>query len=268
MSYSTQHTIPDQHRGTSTATRATAASVVAVALIAGAFFVGRSTKTEAGNPAQPSTGLPLGNGVKASTLNFPHGPTRFSGVLPVGFTKDRGGALSAAAVASETLTDYVQSRRSLPAAQWISTYTTGQLSNLTMQRIYSWRPLLDPRVNTPGFRPTDFGPVSLNPATGEYTSTPGVALTHPVGYQLVSLTSSAAHVRIWLHGEGWRQGATRPNAAIFIMLDEQMVWSAGDWKLTSVGAPPGAPWPGGSFEDPAAQGYAPWPGGQFTFITG
>jgi hypothetical protein len=84
----------------------------------------------------------------------------------------------------------------------------------------------------------------------------------------LSFTPDAAHVQIWLHGTAWTQGSTYPNQVIDHSADIELVWSSGDWKITSYTQPPDQPWPGPSLDDQSAKGYMPWPGGQFTFVTG
>jgi hypothetical protein len=232
--------------------------VVALVLAVGVAGVvlGRATGTSSSSGgADDSKNLPP---VSKASLNTPHGPTRMQGELPVGFTDDQGGALSLAATAAEALIDYVQARRTTSVATWTSVYTSGQLSNLSLQKIYNWNPQI---ANvTAAFRPDHFGP-QLNPWRG-------VIDVVPVGYKQLAFTPAAAHVVVWFHGLGWKQGSDGPGLVVDDAIDVQLAWTDGDWKITSIVQPKGTHWGGPTYGEPDAGGYSPWPGGQFTLFTG
>lgn len=195
--------------------------------------------------------------VSAASLGTPHGPTRMSGALPVGFTHDRAGALTAAAVAGETLIDYVQGRRVTPPSAWITTYTAGALSAASLQRIYDWNPALFQTA-------ADYRPTTLPSAV----RSAAVTEVQPVGFKIVSCTSDAAHVQIWLNGIGWSRGSGYPNAVVNRTADVELIWSNGDWKITSYTAVRGLGWDGPTLDDASGSGFAPWPGGQITVLNG
>lgn len=219
----------------------------------GGIAIGRAT---ADTPSAGSSGAALPP-VTAATLTTPHGPTRMQGDLPVGFTDDKAGALSCAAVAGEALIDYVQIRRITPARTWIATYTTDDLSARSLQRIYDW----DPRryQTSPSARPASLPP---------RTSAVSVSNLVPVGYKVASYSAAAAHVQVWFHGAGWTQGATFPDTVVDRSADVDLVWTSGDWKITSYTNPTDESWDGPGLDDASGAGFAPWPGGQFTFVTG
>jgi hypothetical protein len=231
--------------------------LLAIVLVAGGtgVAIGRATaKPSSTNARGANSALPY---VSTGSLSAPHGPTRMQGDLPVGFTDDKGGALSCAAVVGETLIDYVQIRRTMPAQTWISTYVTGQLSNESMQRIYDWNPLqfqMDPSD-----RPTELAP-RLHALS--------VSQLVPAGYKILAFSTSAAHVQVWFNGVGWSQGSGVPNTVVNRSADIELLWKSGDWKITNYTNPHGQSWDGPGLDDPNAAGFAPWPGGQFTFVTG
>jgi hypothetical protein len=234
----------------------TLALALVLAVGVAGVVLGRATGTSSssGGP-DGSENLPP---VSKASLNTPHGPTRMQGELPVGFTDDQGGALSLAATAGEALIDYVQARRTTSVATWASVYTSGRLSNLSLQKIYDWNPQL---ANvTPALRPDHFGP-QLNPWRG-------VIEIVPVGYKLLAFSASAAHVVVWFHGLGWKQGSDGPGLVVDDAIDVHLVWTDGDWKITSAVQPEGTHWGGPTYGEPDAKGYSPWPGGQFTLFTG
>jgi hypothetical protein len=179
------------------------------------------------------------------------------GELPVGFTDDKAGALSCAAVAGEGLIDYVQIRRTTPAHTWIATYVAGALSAASLQRIFDWDPEL--YQQTGSYRP-------FRLATSRHALS--VSELVPVGYRVLAFTEAAAHVEVWFHGAGWSQGSTFPNTVVDRSADVELVWKSGDWKIASYTNPPGQGWEGPGLDDSSAKGFVPWPGGQFTFVTG
>lgn len=221
----------------------------------GGVAIGRATSRSSA-PSSDATGAALPP-VSSATLTTPHGPTRMQGDLPVGFTNDKGGALSCAAVAGEALIDYVQIRRTTSAQTWITTYTTGDLSAPSLQRIYDW----DPRrfQTSSSDRPTHLAP---------RTSSVSVSDLVPVGYKIASFSPAAAQVQVWFHGAGWSQGSTFPNTVVDRSADVDLVWKAGDWKITSYTNPADQSWDGPGLDDSSGAGFVPWPGGQFTFVTG
>ena len=233
------------------------AVLIAVLLVVAAVgaAIGRATADSA--PTSSRDDAPQLPAVSKASLTTPHGPNRVQGALPVGFTDDKGGALSCAAVAGEALIDYVQTRRITPAQAWIATYTTGDLSARSLQRIYDWDPR---RFQTgPSERPTQLAPRSRALSVSELV---------PVGYQVIAFTPTAAHVQVWFHGVGWSPGSTFPNTVVDRSADVELVWKSGDWKITSYTNPTDQSWDGPGLDDPGAAGFAPWPGGQFTFVTG
>jgi hypothetical protein len=214
--------------------------------------IGRATTTS--STAEGGGKLPP---VSNASLDTPHGPTRMQDELPVGFTDDKGGAMSFVATAGQVLLDFVQARRTTSVAKWMASYTTGRLSNLSLQKIYDWNPLTTNVTSSD--RPTDFG---RPPQQAVVEST-------PVGYKLLpSFTSSAAHLIVWFHGFGWKEGAGQPELVVNNAMDVQLAWANDDWKITSITNPPHTHWDGPTPGAPEADGYAPWPGGQFTFVTG
>jgi hypothetical protein len=231
--------------------------LVAVLLLAGGggIAIGRATADSSStNTQHDDSTLPV---VSRGSLDAPHGPMHMQGNLPVGFTDDKAGALSCVAVAGEALIDYVQIRRTTPAQTWIASYTTGQLSNQSLQRIYDWNPL---QFQTgPSDRPTELAPRQHAVSVSELV---------PVGYKILSFTPSAAHVEVWFNGVGWSQGSNVPNTVVNRSADVKLVWKSGDWKITSYTNPRGQSWEGPGLDDPNSAGFAPWPGGQFTFVTG
>ncbi|MCW2594953.1 MAG: putative integral rane protein [Jatrophihabitans sp.] len=230
--------------------------LVTVLLVAGGgVAIGHAMADSGATPRNTdSAALPA---VSKNTLGAPHGPTRMSGELPVGFTNDKGGALSCAAVAAETLIDYVQVRRTTPATDWTATYTTGELSAPSMQKILDWNPAVY-RLG-PSDRPTQLAPRRHAISVSELV---------PVGFKILAFSPAAAHVQVWLHGAGWSQGSHFPNTVVDRSADIALVWRAGDWKIISYTQPSGQTWEGPALDDPAGNGFAPWPGGQFTFVTG
>jgi hypothetical protein len=225
---------------------------IALLAIAGAVVIGRAT-------AEPSSrhhdvSVPVAS--KAG-LHAPHGPTRMHGALPVGFTDDEAGALSAASIAGETLIDYVQVRRTTSSKTWIATYTTGDLGVASLQKILDWDPRLYRLTSTEE-------PKTLAPRRQAI----GVTEVVPVGYKILSFTPSAAHLQVWFHGAGWSEGSRFPNVVIDHSADVQLVWRSADWKITGYTQPADQPWPGPALDDASANGFVPWPGGQFTFVTG
>lgn len=240
--------------------RASGLGAIAVALVlaagAAGIAIGRVTADSA--DAGPSTAAPKLPVVSKASLNTPHGPTRMEGELPVGFTDDQGGALSFASTAGEALIDYVQARRTTSVATWTAVYTTGRLSNSSLQKIYNWNPQL---ANiSPSYRPDHFGP--------QLTSWRGLIDAVPVGYKLLAYSPAAAHAVLWFHGLGWKQGSASPGLVVDDALDVQLVWHDADWKITSITQPKGTHWGGPTYGDADANGYTPWPGGQFTLFTG
>jgi hypothetical protein len=231
--------------------------VLAALLLAlgGGLAIGRAT-AESSTPTadQHTVALPQ---VRAGTLNAPHGPTRMQGALPTGFSDDKAGALSCASVAGEALIDYVQIRRTSSSQTWIATYTTGRLSAASLQKILDWDPML--YQTAASYRPTRLAPRRHAVSVSELV---------PVGYRILAFSSAAAHVQVWWHGAGWSRGSTFPNTVVDRSADIQLVWTAGDWKITSYTNPQGQQWEGPGLDDRAARGFAPWPGGQFTFVTG
>lgn len=219
---------------------------------ASGVWIGRATADD--RPRPVTADLPA---VTSASLGTPHGPSRMDGALPVGFTHDKAGALTAAAVAGETLIDYVQGRRITPPATWIATYTTGELSATSLQRIYDWNPALYQTA-------TDYRPTKLPPAA----HMPAVTEVQPVGINLISFSTDAAHVQVWLNGIGWSRGSGYPNTVVNRAADVELVWSHGDWKITSYTAVHGLGWDGPSLDDAAGSGFAPWPGGQITVLNG
>lgn len=227
-----------------------------LAIGAAGVAIGRATRNSTSSVgADGRSNLPL---VSKATLGTPHGPSRMIGELPVGFADDQGGALSFAATAGEALIDYVYARRTTSVATWTAVYTTGRLSNQSLQKIYNWNPEL--AAVTPAFRPDHFGP-QLNPWRG-------VVEAEPVGYKLPAFTPAAAHIVVWFHGLGWKQGSDGPSLVVDNAIDVRLAWTHGDWKITSIVQPVGTHWDGPTYGEPDAQGYAPWPGGQFTLFTG
>lgn len=231
--------------------------IAALILVAGVgVIVGRAIAPSSATTPRNTTDRSLPRVTKPS-LRTPHGPSRMDGELPVGFSDDKGGALSCAAVAGEALIDYVQIRRTTSAESWIGTYTSGQLSPRSLQRIYDWDPS---RFETaPSDRPTELAPRQHAIAVTEVL---------PVGYKVLSFSPGSAHVQVWFHGTGWSQGSDFPNTVIDRSADVQLVWRTGDWKITSYTNPPDQSWDGPGLDDAGAAGFAPWPGGQFTFVTG
>jgi hypothetical protein len=73
---------------------------------------------------------------------------------------------------------------------------------------------------------------------------------------------------VWFHGAGWSTGSTFQNTVVDRTADIELVWTSGDWKITSYTNPQGQQWEGPGLDDPAGKGFAPWAGGQFTFVTG
>jgi hypothetical protein len=236
--------------------RAALALILVLAAAVVGVAIGRATGISASSAgSQGGATLPP---VSQASLDTPHGPTRMQGELPVGFTDDKGGALSFTATAGEALIDYVQARRTTSVSTWTAVYTTGRLSNLSLQKIYDWNPQL---ANvTSAYRPDHFGP-ELNPWRG-------VVAAVPVGYKLLAFTTSAAHVVVWFHGLGWKQGSDGPGLVVDDAIGVQLVWRNGDWKTTSITQPKGTHWGGPTYGEPEASGYSPWPGGQFTLFTG
>jgi hypothetical protein len=238
--------------------RALAGAVVVAVLLAcgGGVAIGRVTSASSAAPNRDAGAATLPH-VSRATLTTPHGPRRMNGALPVGFTDDKGGALSCAAVSGEALIDYVQIRRTVPPQTWIATYTTGDLDAKTLQRIYDRDPLLF--QTAPSARPSRLAP---------RTHAVSVSDLVPVGYKVLSFSPTAAHVQVWLHGAGWSQGSASPNTVVDRSADVELTWTSGDWRITSYTNPPDQSWDGPGLDDPRAAGFEPWPGGQFTFVTG
>lgn len=254
MYAATHEPIPWHRRPTRVATFAIAALILAAS---GGLAIGRAT---AGSPSAASTRAGRNSHlppVSKARLTTPHGPTRMLSALPVGFSDDKGGALSCAAVASEVLIDYVQIRRLTPAGTWMAAYTTGTLSAASMQKILDWNPAVY-RLQ-PNDRPSQLAPRRQAVSVSELV---------PVGYKIFSFTAASAHVQLWLHGAGWSRGSTFPNTVVDRSADIELVWTSGDWKITSYTQPTGQTWDGPALDDPSGKGFAPWPGGQFTFVTG
>ena len=230
------------------------ALLIGILLVAGGggVLIGHATADSVSNHAD--AGLPA---VGRGTISTPHGPNRMDGELPVGFTDDKGGALSCAAVAAEALIDYVQVRRITSPSDWIAAYTTGNLDALSMQKVLDWNPAAY-RLGR-GDRPTQLAPRRHAVAVSELV---------PVGYKILAFSTNSAHLQIWVHGAGWSQGSGFPNTVVDRSADITLVWRAGDWKITSYTQPNDQTWDGPGLDDPAARGFAPWPGGQFTFVTG
>lgn len=233
------------------------ALLVAAVLIAGGggVLVGHATAESTPLSGTPATsGLPTAT---RATIDTPHGPDRMDGDLPVGFSDDEGGALSCAAVASETLIDYVQIRRTTPPAEWLAAYTAGKLDAPSLQKILDWDPAIYRLA--PDDRPAKLAPRRHTLAVTELV---------PVGYKVLAFSPESAHLQVWLNGAGWSQGSGFPNTVVNRSADVNLEWRSQDWKITSYTQPANQTWDGPGLDDPSARGFAPWPGGQFTFVTG
>lgn len=225
-----------------------------IAGIAG-VAIGRSTAPDSSTSDVP----PLK--VSAATLGTPHGPSKLVNGMPVGFTDDQAGALGATACAVESLIDLVQSRRAIPVPLWQQTYLSGKPSDATLLKIYNWNLITD--GTPPGGRATGFPP-------GPRAAERSVQNVVPIGYQMLSFTPGAVHLKLWTNALGWLQGSTaaQPSLVRYDTADVRLVWSSGDWKITSLTRAAGTPVLGPEPGDPGSEGYVPWPGGQYTFVTG
>ena len=208
-----------------------ALAVLLVLLAAvGGYVLGRGTAGSAG-----STGRALG---------VPYGPTRMTDGVPGGYTRDRGGAATAAINA-------VQAALFVQANKLSAKAVVTQLA----------APSIDP-ASKAALATLDKGSLT----------NPGTSLAFPLLVQTDRVTDTDARETVYFTEIDYGQGTQGSQSGLvqYFFAAVHLAWSHGDWKVAMLSTRYTAPGPGGlsAIKEPGTQRLVPWHGTQFIFLAG
>ncbi len=191
------------------------AAVVGIALLAGAFYLGRVTVPGAAPPTVLQQAAP--EAPQAAPVDPGPGPYRVVNEVPVGYARSEAGAVAAA-------TEYVSAIGDKRAfnQEW---------------RERAYRTIADPAVAdellesvAPSYERVD-GELGLGDAAAYDGSV--LAVTVPVGYRVDAYDEDRATITVW--AAGWLTRLTGSQLPLRAQTSTmELAWLDGDWKLTGV----------------------------------